>query len=181
MRLRPLAILLLTLERRRIAHPKGLGLRRFSNRDYSRDLRPVEWGSGVGLRGGTQKSSADAATSAKWGAPQDRADLNRRPDATASRRHAARHRLLTAALVSLERLHLCCKGSCEFVESSLALSCCGNPHHRQIFDFVGTENRSTADSKISRNGKHASLSTSARIHANNRFYSMTWVGGDDHL
>jgi hypothetical protein len=26
------------------------------------------------------------------------------------------HRLLTAAPVSLEHLHLCCKGSCEFVE-----------------------------------------------------------------
>jgi hypothetical protein len=34
------------------------------------------------------------------------------------RRNAARRRLLTAAPVSLERLHLCCKGSCEFVESS---------------------------------------------------------------
>src|SRR6516225_7932183 len=43
LRLRVLASLLLTLERRRIAHPKGSGLRRFSNRDYSRDLRPVEW------------------------------------------------------------------------------------------------------------------------------------------
>src|SRR5215472_12998784 len=34
----------LALERRRIAHPKGLGLRRFSSRDYSRVLRPAEWG-----------------------------------------------------------------------------------------------------------------------------------------
>jgi hypothetical protein len=33
----------LTLERRRIAHPKA-GLRRFSNWDYSRDLRPAKWG-----------------------------------------------------------------------------------------------------------------------------------------
>jgi hypothetical protein len=32
------------LERRRIAHPKGLGLRRFSKLDYSRDLRPEELG-----------------------------------------------------------------------------------------------------------------------------------------
>jgi hypothetical protein len=31
------------LERRRIAHPKGLGLRRLSKWHYSRDLRPVEW------------------------------------------------------------------------------------------------------------------------------------------
>jgi len=37
------------LERRRIAHPKGLGLRRFSKCDYSRELRPVEWASGVSL------------------------------------------------------------------------------------------------------------------------------------
>ena len=51
--------------------------------------------------------------------------LLRRAVTAASRRNAARHRLLTAAPVSLERLHLCCKGSCEFVESSLALSCCG--------------------------------------------------------
>src|SRR5215472_5535357 len=42
---------LLALERRRIAHPKGLGLRRFSKLDYSRELRPVEWGSGVSLHG----------------------------------------------------------------------------------------------------------------------------------
>jgi hypothetical protein len=35
--------------------------------------------------------------SSKCGAPQDRADLNCRPDATASRRNATRHRLLTAA------------------------------------------------------------------------------------
>jgi len=39
------------LERRRIAHPKGSGLRRLSKWDYSRDLRRVEWGSGVSLRG----------------------------------------------------------------------------------------------------------------------------------
>jgi hypothetical protein len=39
----------------------------------------------------------DQNWSSKCGAPQDRADLNRRPDATASRRNAARHRLLTAA------------------------------------------------------------------------------------
>ena len=35
--------LLLALERRRIAHPKGLGPRRFSSRDYSRDLMPAKW------------------------------------------------------------------------------------------------------------------------------------------
>jgi len=43
LRLRALASLLLALERRRIAHPKGLGLRRFSSRDYSRDLMPAKW------------------------------------------------------------------------------------------------------------------------------------------
>src|SRR6516162_3945501 len=31
------------LERRRIAHPKGLGLRRFSKWHYSRDLRSAKW------------------------------------------------------------------------------------------------------------------------------------------
>src|SRR6516165_618751 len=35
------------LERRLIAHPKGLGLRRFSKWDYIRDLRSAEWGSTV--------------------------------------------------------------------------------------------------------------------------------------
>src|SRR6516225_6304983 len=55
LRLRALVGLLLALVRRRIAHPKGLGLRRFSKWDYSRDLRPVEWGSGVSLHGGSQK------------------------------------------------------------------------------------------------------------------------------
>ena len=43
LRLRALAGLLLALERRRIAHPKGLGLRRFSKWDYSRDLPSAEW------------------------------------------------------------------------------------------------------------------------------------------
>src|SRR5262249_48895566 len=33
------------------------------------------------------------------------------------------------APVSLERLHLCCKGSCEFVESSLRTVLLRNPHH----------------------------------------------------
>jgi len=66
----------------------------------------------------------DQKWSSKCGAPQDRADLNRRPDATARRCNAARHRLLAAAPVSLERLHLCRKGSCEFVlKARSALSC----------------------------------------------------------
>jgi hypothetical protein len=52
---------------------------------------------------------------------------------TASRR-AARHRLLTAAApVSLERLNLCGKGSCEFVESSLRTVLLRNPQRRSIF------------------------------------------------
>ena len=50
---------------------------------------------------------------------------------TASRRNAARHRLLTAA--PLERLHLCCKGSREFVESSLSTVLLRNFHRRSIF------------------------------------------------
>src|SRR5262245_60724874 len=45
LRLRALVGLLLALERRRIAHPKGLGLRRFSKWHYSRDLRLEKWGS----------------------------------------------------------------------------------------------------------------------------------------
>src|SRR5262249_49880761 len=47
--LRLRALVLLALERRRIAHPKGLGLRRFSKCDYSRDLRLAKWCSGVSL------------------------------------------------------------------------------------------------------------------------------------
>src|SRR5262249_25448454 len=47
LRLRALVGLLLALERRRIAHPKGLGLRRFSKLDYSRDLRPGKGGWGM--------------------------------------------------------------------------------------------------------------------------------------
>src|SRR6516165_10613048 len=50
LRLRALASLLPALERRRIAHPKGSGLRRLSKWDYSRDLRPAKWASGVGLQ-----------------------------------------------------------------------------------------------------------------------------------
>src|SRR6516225_4264462 len=49
LRFRPLDSLLLALERRRIAHPKGLGPRRFSKWDYSRDLRPAKWGSVIKL------------------------------------------------------------------------------------------------------------------------------------
>src|SRR5215471_6939567 len=48
LRLCALVGLLLALERRRIAHPKGLGLRRFSKRYYSRDLRLAKWGQGSG-------------------------------------------------------------------------------------------------------------------------------------
>src|SRR6516164_2674023 len=50
LRLRALVGLLLALERRRIAHPKGLGLRRFSKWHYSRDLRPAKWDSMINLR-----------------------------------------------------------------------------------------------------------------------------------
>jgi hypothetical protein len=38
------------LERRRIAFPQGLGLRRSFKVDYSRDLRPAKWGSMINLR-----------------------------------------------------------------------------------------------------------------------------------
>jgi hypothetical protein len=41
--------LLLALERRRITHPKGSGLRRFSKYDYIRDLRPAKWVSMINL------------------------------------------------------------------------------------------------------------------------------------
>jgi hypothetical protein len=41
--------LLLALERRRIAHPKAQDYACFQG-DYSRDLRPVEWGSMINLR-----------------------------------------------------------------------------------------------------------------------------------
>ena len=44
------------LERRRIAHPKGLGLRRFSRRYYSRDFRPAKWVSKTILRSSNSKS-----------------------------------------------------------------------------------------------------------------------------
>src|SRR5262249_37034460 len=47
-RLRPVATLLLALERRRIAHPR-LRTTPIFKVDYSRDLRPAKWGSGVSL------------------------------------------------------------------------------------------------------------------------------------
>jgi hypothetical protein len=40
------------------------------------------------------------------------------------------------------------QGSCEFVESSLALSCCGILTDREIFDPGKNRNRSAVDSKI---------------------------------
>jgi len=93
--------------------------------DYIRDLRPTKWGPTINLRCKNPDSpmsalgqkrtlglsrpktldrlDRDQKWSSKCGAPQDRADLNGRPDAAASRRNAARHRLLTAAPVSLEK------------------------------------------------------------------------------
>jgi hypothetical protein len=44
---------------------QGLGLRQFSERDYSRDLRPAEWGSGVSLR----RQQSGAASCPPW--PRD--------------------------------------------------------------------------------------------------------------
>src|SRR5262249_13016298 len=61
LRLRALVGLLLALERRRIAHPKGLGLRRFSKWHYSRDLRMAKWGSGSVLHGGNLRRSCPPA------------------------------------------------------------------------------------------------------------------------
>src|SRR5215469_2268694 len=58
--LRALAGLLLALERRRIAHPKGLGLRRFSKWHYSRDLRLAEWGFGLAVHSGHRRLAISA-------------------------------------------------------------------------------------------------------------------------
>jgi hypothetical protein len=91
LRLRALVGLLLALERRRIAHPEGLGLRRFSKCDYSRVLRRVEWGSGSVCTAAAKKFSRCGYISEVRRAV-DRADLNRRPDTTASRRNAGRVR-----------------------------------------------------------------------------------------
>ena len=86
LRLRALVGLLLALERRRIAHPR---LR--TTPIFKEVLQQGFAAGGMGFRvqfaRWQPKSSADAATSAKYGAPQDRADLNRRPDATARRAH----------------------------------------------------------------------------------------------
>src|SRR5215472_11258280 len=60
LRLRALAGLVLALERRRIAHPKGLGLRRFSKWHYSRDLRLAEWGFGLAVHSGHRRLAISA-------------------------------------------------------------------------------------------------------------------------
>ena len=59
LRRRALADWLLAMERRRIAHPKGLGLRRIG-RDYSRDLRSAKWGSEGSLHGSNCKPPMSA-------------------------------------------------------------------------------------------------------------------------
>jgi len=51
LRLRVLAGSSPALERRRIAHPKAQDYADFQSWDYSRDLRPEKWGSGVSLHG----------------------------------------------------------------------------------------------------------------------------------
>jgi hypothetical protein len=89
-------------------------------------------------------------------APQDRADLNRRPDATASRRNAARHRLLTAAPCVALAPPLCAAKVVR-VESSLRTFLLRNPHHRQIFDSAKTENRSTEILKFSKTETRISI------------------------
>ena len=75
--------------------------------------------------------------------------------------------------VSLERLHLCCKGSCEFVESSLRTVLLRILTTVKFLDSAKTKNRSTARFYNFQKWKCASLSTRPRIHANNWFYSMT--------
>jgi len=47
LRRRLLATSPLILERRRIAQSQGCGLRRFSRRDYSRDLQLAKWGAQI--------------------------------------------------------------------------------------------------------------------------------------
>jgi len=70
LRLRALVSLLLALERRRIAHPKGLGLRRFA-----KSITAGNCGRWNGVQGSFArwhpKSSADAPTSAKCGPPHE--------------------------------------------------------------------------------------------------------------
>ena len=98
-----------------------------------------------------------------------------------SRRHRepsqrARHRLLTAAPVSLERLHLCCKGSCEFVESSLRTVLLRKPHHRPIFCWEKIGIGPPAVFEIFLESETRISAGMGKIDANNWFYSMTWVG-----
>jgi hypothetical protein len=68
----------------------------------------------------------------------------KRPVTAASCRNRRAASFATAAPVSLERLHLCCKGSCEFVESSLRTVLLKILTDRESFDSAKTENRSTA-------------------------------------
>ena len=70
LRLRALVGFLLALERRRIAHPKGLGLRRFS-KSITAGICAQRNGVQDQFARWEPKSSADAATSAKWGAPRE--------------------------------------------------------------------------------------------------------------
>src|SRR6516165_10049169 len=67
--------------------------------------------------------------------------------------------------VSLERLHLCCRGSCEFVESSLRTVLLRILTTVKFLISAKTENRSTARFYNFQKWKHASLSTRPRIHA----------------
>jgi hypothetical protein len=66
------------------------------------------------------------------------------------------------------------------VESSLALSCCGIITAARFFDPGENRNRPAAEffsnGKIfPESGKRISIEQ-AQFHANNWFYSMTWVG-----
>src|SRR6516162_4387903 len=98
--------------------------------------------------------------SSKCGAPQDRADLNRRPDATTSRRNAARHRLLTAPRLLKARSALSCWGILTAARF-LILEKRNRPAGR-FFDFAGTENRSAASSENLQNQKRAPLQAWAK-------------------
>src|SRR6516225_8225239 len=117
LRLRALATLLLALERRRIAHPRlrttpifkrgitaGIADRRNRFRGSSHGSNPKPVMSALGQKQTLglfwpktlDRLDRDRKWSSKCDAPQDRADLNRHPDATTRRSSAARQRLLTA-------------------------------------------------------------------------------------
>ena len=86
------------------------------------------------------------------------------PTLTVEKRRAARDGIVSSPLPRYRLSVSTCaaKVRASLLKARSALSCWGNPHHRQIFDSAKTENRSTADSKNFQNQKRASLSTRAR-------------------